>query len=39
MIPYSIWLLIGGLALTIAWVYLGIDLGPGAPVEYELPTE
>ncbi|MAF59011.1 AbgT family transporter [Ponticaulis sp.] len=38
MIPYSIWILISGLALMIVWVALGIDLGPGAPVGYELPT-
>ena len=38
MIPYSAWLLLVGLALTIAWVALGIDLGPGAPVEYTLPA-
>ena len=38
MIPYSIWILISGLALMIVWVALGIDLGPGASVGYELPT-
>ena len=38
MIPYSIWILISGLALMIVWVALGIDLGPGAAVGYELPT-
>jgi aminobenzoyl-glutamate transport protein len=38
MIPYSIWLLATGLVLTIAWVSLGIDLGPGAPVEYTVPA-
>ncbi|HBH90699.1 MAG TPA: hypothetical protein DDY27_12455, partial [Hyphomonadaceae bacterium] len=37
MIPYSIWILISGLALMIVWVALGIDLGPGAAVGYELP--
>ena len=37
MIPYSVWLMIGGLALMVAWVYLGLPLGPGAPVEYTLP--
>ena len=36
MIPYSIWLFISGLTLTVIWVILGIDLGPGAPVGYEL---
>ncbi len=38
MLPYSLWLLIVGVALTIAWVLIGIDLGPGAPVEYTLPA-
>ncbi|PWE18875.1 hypothetical protein DDZ18_04605 [Marinicauda salina] len=38
MIPYSIWLLITGVIMTIIWVYLGIPLGPGAPVGYELPA-
>jgi len=37
MLPYSVWLLISGIALTVAWFYLGIDLGPGAPVAYSLP--
>ncbi len=37
MIPYSIWLLISGLLLTIIWVFLGLDLGPGAPITYTLP--
>ncbi|MBT8471595.1 MAG: AbgT family transporter, partial [Marinicaulis sp.] len=36
--PYSIWLLITGLTLTIIWVALGWPLGPGAPVGYTLPT-
>ncbi len=34
MIPYSIWILVSGLALTIVWVALGLDLGPGAPIAY-----
>ena len=38
MVPYSIWLLISGVAMTIAWVYLGWPLGPGAPLEYTLPV-
>lgn len=37
MIPYSIWLFISGLVLTVLWVFAGIELGPGAPVGYELP--
>ncbi len=38
MIPYSIWLLISGIVMTIAWVYLGLPLGPGAEVGYTLPS-
>ncbi|MGB3754404.1 MAG: AbgT family transporter [Parerythrobacter sp.] len=38
MLPYSIWLLISGVALIVAWFYLGIPLGPDAPVGYALPT-
>lgn len=38
MLPYSIWLLITGIIMTIAWVYLGLPLGPGAEVGYTLPT-
>ena len=37
MIPYSIWIMISGLALMILWVWLGLDLGPGASVTYTLP--
>jgi len=38
MIPYSIWLMIGGLALTFFWVFVGWPLGPGAEMTYTLPT-
>jgi len=38
MIPYSIGLMVVGLALTIAWVALGLPLGPGATVAYSLPV-
>ncbi|MEL6529315.1 MAG: AbgT family transporter [Pseudomonadota bacterium] len=37
MLPYSIWLLISGTVLIVAWFYLGIPLGPDAPVAYSLP--
>ncbi len=37
MIPYSILLLITGVAMTVGWVYLGWPLGPGAEVGYTLP--
>ncbi|MCC5981323.1 MAG: AbgT family transporter, partial [Oceanicaulis sp.] len=38
MLPYSVWLMITGIAMTIAWVYLGLPLGPGADVAYTLPA-
>jgi aminobenzoyl-glutamate transport protein len=38
MLPYSIWLLISGIIMTMAWVFLGLPLGPGATVEYVLPV-
>lgn len=38
MLPYSFWLLIVGLCLTFAWVYLNLPLGPGASVHYQLPA-
>ncbi len=37
MIPYSVWLLISGVILMMVWIFLGIDLGPGAPIAYTLP--
>ena len=37
MIPYSIGLMISGLIMTMAWIALGLPLGPGATVEYTLP--
>lgn len=38
MIPYSVWLLISGTVLIVMWFYLGIPLGPDAPVDYVLPS-
>ena len=38
MIPYSIWLLVSGVLLIVGWFYLGIPLGPDAPVGYALPS-
>lgn len=38
MLPYSVWLIISGIALTMGWFFLGFDLGPGAPVAYSLPS-
>ena len=37
MIPYSIWLLISGVALMMLWIFLGLDLGPGAPAQIAIP--
>ncbi|MBT8145797.1 MAG: AbgT family transporter, partial [Gammaproteobacteria bacterium] len=36
MVPYSFWMLITGLVMTILWVSLGLPLGPGATVEYSI---
>ncbi|QUL38104.1 AbgT family transporter [Erythrobacter sp. JK5] len=38
MLPYSIGLMVAGLALTIGWVVLDLPLGPGASVFMEVPT-
>ena len=38
MLPYSVWFLIGGTVMTVCWVLFGIDLGPGAPVDYVVPS-
>ncbi len=37
MLPYSVWMLLTGVALVIAWVYLGLPIGPGAGMNYNLP--
>ncbi len=37
MIPYSIGILISGLVLIVAWVYLDLPLSFGAPIRYALP--
>ncbi|WP_371396408.1 AbgT family transporter [Fretibacter rubidus] len=37
MIPYSVWMLITGVILMMVWIFLGLDLGPGAPIGYSLP--
>lgn len=38
MLPYSVFLMVGGLTLVMIWVALGLPLGPGATVGYQLPT-
>jgi len=37
MVPYSLWLMASGIALTILWVFLGLPLGPGASVSFPIP--
>ncbi len=37
MIPYSVWLLISGVILMMIWIFLGLDLGPGAPAHIAIP--
>jgi aminobenzoyl-glutamate transport protein len=36
MLPYSVAFLVSGLLMTMAWVWLELPLGPGAPVGYFL---
>ncbi len=38
MLPYSLGILVVGVALTMLWVGLDIPLGPSAPVRYEMIT-
>ena len=38
MLPYSIWLMVSGTVLIVLWFYLGIPLGPDAPVGYVMPA-
>ncbi|MFU7528380.1 AbgT family transporter [Qipengyuania sp. ASV99] len=38
MLPFSIGLMLSGLALTIGWVLFDLPLGPGASVFIEVPT-
>ncbi len=39
MIPYSMFLLISGLVMVILWVMLGLPLGPGSEIGYQLPAQ
>ncbi|HRE42429.1 MAG TPA: AbgT family transporter [Terricaulis sp.] len=39
MLPYSLWLLVMGLVMTFAWVYIDLPLGPNAGVHYTLPQQ
>ncbi len=36
MIPYSVFMLVSGVLLMMLWIFLGLDLGPGAPVGFNL---
>ena len=36
MIPYSFWMLVTGVVLMVLWMVLGVNLGPGAPMGFEL---
>jgi aminobenzoyl-glutamate transport protein len=38
MLPYSIFFFIGWVILLVAWILLGLPLGPGAELFYELPA-
>jgi aminobenzoyl-glutamate transport protein len=38
MIPYSMFFLVFGLAMTIGWVFFNVYLGPGVGVHYTLPA-
>ena len=38
MLPYSMWMLISGTIMMVLWIYLGLPLGPDAPVTYSLPS-
>lgn len=37
MLPYSLWLLVVGGAMTVGWVVLDLPLGPGAEVTWSPP--
>jgi len=39
MVPYSVWMLITGLVLTMIWAGLGLPLGGGATVEFSMPNQ
>jgi len=36
MIPYAVYMVIGGIALVMMWIGLGWDFGPGAPMSIVL---
>jgi aminobenzoyl-glutamate transport protein len=34
MLPYSVVFLLGWLVMFAVWIFLGLPLGPGAPLDY-----
>ncbi|MDO9319582.1 MAG: AbgT family transporter [Gammaproteobacteria bacterium] len=36
MIPYSIWLLVSGMAMVVIWILFGLPLGPGVGTGYSV---
>ncbi len=39
MVPFALWMLVSGLAMTALWAVFELPLGPGAPMAFELaPT-
>lgn len=39
MLPYSVVFLIGWTILLVIWIIFGWPIGPGAPLDYSLPTQ
>ena len=39
MVPYSLTFLVAGLVMVLGWTALDLPLGPGASVDYVLPTQ
>lgn len=39
MVPYALAFLIAWTALLLVWLALGIELGPGAPAHYSIPSQ
>ena len=39
MVPYSVWMLITGLILTMIWAAFRLPLGGGATVEFVMPSQ
>jgi aminobenzoyl-glutamate transport protein len=39
MLPYSFVFFIGWVALLIVWIILGLPIGPGSPLDYQMPIQ